>query len=63
MPTDMSDKKKGAARHGGDLARRYEGQIPGGRSAEPHTDRDTDHDKRRKIAQMQHEVKDTDKIG
>jgi len=48
-------KSQGASRHDSGLpAQSY--------SAEPHGDRCSDHT-RRKIARMQHEVKDTDKIG
>jgi hypothetical protein len=67
MPTTMSDHRKGASRHGGgslagDVTRRYEGPMPGGRSVSPHADRGADRT-RRKIQEMKREARQTPKIG
>ena len=55
--------KTGAARHTGDITRRYGSPITGGYTAEPHPDRTGDDRRRLKIKRMQRKLKDTPKIG
>jgi hypothetical protein len=55
--------KTGAARHTGDITRRYESPITGGYTAEPHPDRTEDDRRRLKIKRMKSKMQDTPKIG
>jgi len=54
--------RQGASKHTGDVTRRYEGPIPGGRAVEPHVQR-SENWKHRKIKRMQEEARTTEKIG
>jgi hypothetical protein len=55
--------KTGAARHTGDITRRYESSITGGYNSEPHPDRAGDHRRRLKIKRMKAKTQNTPKIG
>jgi len=59
---DTPPSTRGAARHTGKIARRYEGDIPGGRAVQPHAQRKEDW-RRRKIERMKWESRFTEKIG
>jgi len=55
--------KTGAARHTGDITRRYESSITGGYTAKPHPDRTEDDRRRLKIKRMKAKMQNTPKIG